>query len=251
MKQTVKMMCLALLMVGMGMSAQAQFRHSIFPNGNLPLGDFGSSVTANRATLLNTTGLPLGYTEIGKGASLGFGIGYRGSYRFDVGVGIVAPFAQADLFWNMIDGELRDYYMNNDYTTPTYFNVPLMAGVSYLYDELWNDITPYGEIAFGADWMVITREGKGLSTANGTLYYAYKSNISFAWMIGAGAYFGRHVSAGIYYYGLGIHPVDYTQKTLDNNTVAAAEVFTHTTVDGVKREKRDLGSLALRIGFHF
>ena len=83
------------------------------------------------------------------------------------------------------------------------------------------------------------------------LYYAYKSNIAFSWMLGIGAYFGRHVSAGLYYYGLGTHPVDYTGKTLDENAVAAAEVVAHQTIDGVKREKRSVGSLALRIGFHF
>ena len=244
MKKALRMMCLAALMVGMGMNAQAQFRHSIFLNGNLPTGDFATSINANHP-------VPLGYQQIGKDAAIGFGAGYRASYRFDVGMGMVAPFAQADFFWNMIDGTWRDKYMQDDYTTPTYFNIPLMAGVSYLYDELWNDITPYGEFGIGADFMMITREGKGLSTANGTLYYAYKANISFAWMIGAGAYFGRHVSAGIYYYGLGTHPIDYTQKTLDNNTVAVAEVLTHTNIDGVKRETRNIGTLALRIGFHF
>ena len=251
MKKALRMMCLAALMVGMGMNAQAQFRHSIFLNGNLPMGDFTSSVDQNRASLLNNTGLPLGYTQIGKDASLGFGLGYRASYRFDVGMGIVAPFAQADFFWNMIDGTLRGYYIDNDYVAPNYFNVPLLAGVSYLYDELWNDITPYGEFGIGADWLLITREGKGASANNGTLYYAYKSNFSFAWMIGAGAYFGRHVSAGIYYYGLGIHPIDYTNKTINTNTVANAEVVYHQNVDNVKREKRNIGSLALRIGFHF
>lgn len=244
MKKTFTLMCLAALMAGMGMTAQAQFRQSIFLNGNLPTGSFASSINSNHI-------VPLGYQEMGKDASLGFGAGYRASYRFDVGVGMVAPFAQADFFWNMIGGTWRDKYMDQDYATPTYFNIPVMAGVSYLYDELWNDITPYGEFAIGADLLMITREGKGTGTAGGTLYYAYKSNIAFSWMLGLGAYFGRHVSAGIYYYGLGTHPIDYTQKTLDENTVAAAEVVTHQTIDGVMREKRSVGSLALRIGFHF
>ncbi|MBP5528042.1 MAG: hypothetical protein J6X79_06305 [Bacteroidales bacterium] len=244
MKKALSMMCLAALMVGMSMTAQAQFRQSIFLNGNLPTGSFASSINTNHP-------VPLGYQEIGKAATLGFGAGYRASYRFDVGLGMVAPFAQADLFWNMIGSTWRNKYMDNDYTTPTYFNIPVIAGVSYLYDELWNDITPYGEFGVGADFMMITSEGKGTGTAGGTLYYAYKPNIAFAWMIGLGAYFGRHVSAGLYYYGLGTHPIDYTKKTLDENNLAAAEVVTHQTVDGVLREKRSIGSLALRIGFHF
>lgn len=237
------MMCLTALMVGFGMNAQAQFRQSIFLNGNLPTGGFASSINSNHI-------VPLGYQEIAKDAALGFGAGYRASYRFDVGVGMVAPFLQADFFWNMIGGTWRDKYMDYDYATPTYFNIPVMAGVSYLYDELWNDITPYGEFGIGADMMFITREGKSLND-NSLLYFAYKPSTSFSWMLGLGAYFGRHFSAGIYYYGMGTHPIDYTQKTLDENTAAAAEVLYHETVDGVKREKRTVGSVALRLGFHF
>lgn len=244
MKRTVKMMCLAALMVGFGMSAQAQFRQSIFLNGNLPTGKFASSINSNHI-------VPLGYQEIGKDAALGFGAGYRASYRFDVGVGMVAPFLQADFLWNMIGSTWREKYMDEDYSTPTYFNIPIMAGVSYLYDELWNDITPYGEFGIGADMMFITSEGKSASESNGLLYYAYKPSTSFSWTLGLGAYFGNHFSAGIYYYGMGTHPVDYTQKTLDENAAAAAEVLYHETVDGVKREKRTVGSVALRLGFHF
>ena len=244
MKKALKVMCLAALTVGMAYSAQAQFRQSVFLNGNLPTGNFASSINENHI-------VPLGYQEIGKDAALGFGLGYRASYRFDVGMGMVAPFAQADFFWNMIGSTWRDKYMNYDYSTPTYFNIPVMAGVSYLYDELWNDITPYGEFGIGADLLMITAEGKGLSDNNGTLYYHYKSSASFAFMVGLGAFFGNHVSAGLYYYGLGTHPVDYTQKTLDKNAVAAAEVLAHQTIDQVMREKRTVGSIALRIGFHF
>lgn len=245
MKSTIiKMMCLAALMVGLGTVANAQFRQSIYLNGNLPTGTFATSVSSSHTTV------PLGYEEVGKDASVGFGMGYRASYRFDVGLGEVAPFAQADLFWNMIGSEWRNKYMDVDYKTPNYFNIPVMAGVSYFYDELWNDITPFGEFGVGADLLMITREGKGVKENNGTLYYAYKSNFAMAWMVGAGALFGRHVSAGLYYYGLGLHPVDYTKRTLDKNSVAAAQVaFNEANNHG--REKRDVGSLVLRIGFHF
>ena len=181
---------------------------------------------------------------------MGFGLGYRASYRFDVGVGEVAPWAQADIFWNMIGSSWRDKYMNAKYTTPTYFNIPLIAGVSYFYDELWNDITPFGEFGVGTDLLMITREGKGAKENNGTLYYAYKPNFALAWMVGAGAWFGRHVSAGVYYYGLGTHPIDYTSKTIDKNTVAAAQVSANELLNH-GRERRNVGSLTLRIGFHF
>lgn len=238
------MMCLSALMVGLGTVANAQFRQSVYLNGNLPTGSFSGNVSSSHTTV------PLGYEEIGKDASIGFGMGYRASYRFDVGVGEVAPFAQVDLFWNMIGSSWRNKYMDLDYTTPTYFNIPVMAGVTYFYDELWNDITPFGEFGVGADLLMITREGKGVKENNGTLYYAYKSNFAMAWMIGAGAWFGRHVSAGLYYYGLGTHPIDYTDKTMNKNSVAAAQVAANNLANH-GREKRSVGSLALRIGFHF
>lgn len=245
MKSTiVKILCLSTLVLGISTIANAQFRQSIYLNGNLPTGTFASNVNSSHLTV------PLGYEEIGKDASVGFGLGYRASYHFDVGMGEVAPWAQADFFWNMIGSSWRTKYMDAEYKTPTYFNIPVMAGVSYFYDELWNDITPFGEFGVGSDLMMITREGKGAKENNGTLYYAYKSNFALAWMVGAGAWFGRHVSAGIYYYGLGTHPIDYTKRTLDKNTVAAAQL-TANELANHGREKRSIGSLALRIGFHF
>lgn len=245
MKNTfIKVLCLGALVLGLGCSVNAQFRQSVFLNGNLPTGNFAKSVNSNWTTV------PLSYENIGHAAVMGFGGGYRASYRFDVGVGEVAPFAQADIFWNMISGEWRDKYLDADMKAPTYFNIPLMAGVSYFYDELWNDITPYGEFGVGADLFMITREGLGSGELNGTAYYAYKPSVTMAWMVGAGTYFGRHVSVGLYYYGFGKHPIDYTSKTLDKNAVANAQVTANEAL-GHGRETRTVGSLALRIGFHF
>lgn len=245
MKNTlIKIMCLSALMAGFSTMANAQFRQSIYLNGNLPTGSFASNVSSSHTTV------PLTYEEIGKDAIIGFGLGYRASYRFDVGMGEVAPWAQVDFIWNMIGSSWRSQYMDSVYKTPTYFNIPVMAGVSYFYDELWNDITPFGEFGIGTDLLMITREGKGVKENNGTLYYAYKSNFALAWMVGAGAWFGRHVSAGIYYYSLGTHPIDYTKRTLDKNVNAAAQVRAHEQAN-LGREKRNVGSLALRIGFHF
>ena len=245
MKQSIiRLFCLAALILGTGTVANAQFRQSVYLNGNLPTGSFAGNVGSNWTTV------PLTYENIGRDASLGFGLGYRVSYRFDVGMGEVAPYAGVDVFWNMIGKDWRNRYMDADYKTPTYFNIPVLAGVSYFYDELWNDITPFGEFSVGADMLMITREGKASGYSNGTLYYAYKPSFAMAWMIGAGAWFGRHVSAGIYYYGLGTHPVDYTAKTLDKNATAAAQLQLNEALNH-GREKRTVGSLALRIGFHF
>jgi len=240
MKRFVKVLCLTAMIMGVGTATQAQFRQSVYLNGNIPTGDFASSASANS---LSTNGVPLTYTEIGKDASVGFGLGYRASYRFDVGVGQVAPFANIDFLWNTIGGGWSDKYSDAYYTTPTYFNIPLMAGVSYIYDELpWDDIAAYGEFGIGTDFLWITSEGGTNKTTNLNEEYSYKANFAFAWMIGAGAYFGQHVSAGLYYYGLGTHNIDYTESTLDEHAWSA---------NTLPRERRSVGSVMLRLGFHF
>ena len=240
MKKVVKVMTLAALMVGMSYGAQAQFRQSIFLNLNAPVGGWSADVTSNH-------GLPLTYTEMGKDASAGFGIGYRASYRFDVGVGMVAPFAQADFFWNTISGDLSDAYTQaRAKATPTYFNIPIQVGITYLYDELWSNITPYGEFGLGTDLMMITSEGPFTILGNDIMKYGYKTNAAFAFSIGLGAFFGDHVSAGLYYYGMGKHTIEYNNATYkDLNPIEKA------AYDNGEVQTRTVGSLALRIGFHF
>lgn len=243
MKQIVKALCLGALLLAIGSAAQAQesgLRHSIFLNGNIPTGDFGSSVSSSH------TVVPLTYEEIGKDASLGFGIGYRASYSFPIGMGSVAPFVGIDILWNTIDGDWSDKYSDAYFDVPTYFNVPLMAGINYTYEEVWDNITPFGEFGVGTDFLWITHEGTG-STTN---YFAYKPTFAFSWMIGAGVYFGKYVSAGLYYYGMGKHTIDYTSGTMEDNSVAATQVMTNDAL-GLGRQQRTVGSLMFRVGFHF
>lgn len=235
MKQIVKVLCLTAMLIGAGTMAHAQFRQSIFLNGNIPTGEFASTARPANGDV------PLGYTEIGRDASVGFGLGYRAGYRFDVGVGDVAPFASIDFLWNTIAGKWSDKYSDARYSTPTYFNIPLMVGVTYIYDELpWSDISAYGEFGVGTDLLWITSEGG--TTAGVNYEYAYKANFAFSFMIGAGAYFGRHVSAGLYYYGFGTHEIDYTDNTLKEHNLSASDL---------QRERRTVGSVMLRVGFHF
>lgn len=242
MKRLVKVICLAAVMTVAGTHAQAQFRQSIFLNGALPTGQFAKDVNTDRGILGDQ--VPLYREDIGKDATPGFGLGYRISYRFDVGMGEVAPFAQADFFWNFIGSKWSDKYIQAKGKSPNYFNIPIMLGVSYLYDELWNDITPYAEFAVGGDLFIIGSEK--VTIADKSCTYAYKPTVALSWMFGLGAYFGRHVSAGIYYYGLGKHNIDYTKGTLENNMYADLHNQTLTS-----RQKRTVGSIMLRIGFHF
>lgn len=244
MNRIVKVMCLTALVAFVGTNAQAQFRQSIFLNGGLPTGQFASSVSSNHTTV------PLYREEIGKAATAGFGLGYRGSYRFDVGMGEVAPFVQADVFWNFIKSSWSDKYIQAKGKAPNYFNIPVMAGVSYLYDEMWNDITLYAEFGVGADLFIIGSEKAEFiypATSESTIKtFSYKPTVALSWMFGVGAYFGRHVSAGVYYYGFGKHVVSYTKKTYNgfDNTLQA-------TIDKGTVPTRTVGELALRIGFHF
>ena len=247
MKKIVKVLCLGAMLLGIGTAAQAQFRQSIYINGNLPTGDFASSASDGPVLIAAyNTGVPLTYEQIGKDATLGFGLGYRASYRFDVGVGLVAPYANVDFLWNTISGKWSDKYSDAYMSSPTYFNIPLMGGVTYIYDEMpWNDISLFGEFGIGTDFFWITSEG-----SKDNIKLSYKSTFAFAWMLGAGAFFGEHVSVGLHYYGLGTHNIDYTQGTLDDNVAAQAQV-TANDAAGLGRQRRSVGSLLLRIGFHF
>lgn len=236
----IKVFCLAALMLTVGTASQAQFRHfrqSIYLNGAIPTGQFSGAVTADAIT---GSHVPLTRTDAGKGAAFGFGAGYRASYRFDIGMGEVSPFLSGDFFFNMIKSDLRDEYATAYMDAPMYFNIPILAGISYNYDELNTrfPIIPFGEFGVGADIFMITSEGANNNT------FSYKPSTTVAWMVGAGVYLGNYVSVGAYYYGLGKHPIDYTQKTLDNNAVAALQ---NTTME---RQLRNLGTLAIRVGFH-
>lgn len=257
MKKIVKVLCLGTMLIGIGIVANAQLRQSVYLNGNIPTGDFGSSASAgpnlanfNPGTTYPTNGVPLTYEQIGKDAVIGFGLGYRASYRFDVGVGLVAPFLNVDFLWNTISSKWSEEYSNEYLSSPTYFNIPFMGGVSYIYDEMpWNDISLYGEFGIGTDLLWITSEGasdwKAPDNSIVNTKLSYKSTFAFSWMIGAGAYFGEHVSAGLYYYGLGTHNIDYTSGTRED--VPAAD--NQQNANG--RQRRSVGSLMLRIGFHF
>ena len=259
MKKIVKVLCLGAMLIGLGTVANAQLRQSVYINGNIPTGDFGSNASAGpnlgnfltpTSTLYPNSGVPLTYEQIGKDAVVGFGLGYRASYRFDVGVGLVAPYVSADFLWNTISSKWSEKYSDDYMSSPTYFNIPLLFGVTYIYDETpWSDISLFGEFGIGTDLFWITSEGsKEWRASDNSLLnvkLSYKSTFAFAWQIGAGAFFGNHVSVGLHYYGLGTHNVDYTSGTREN--IPAAD----NQQDEKGRQRRSIGSLMLRIGFHF
>jgi len=234
MSKIKKLSALAVLIFA-GITAQAQLSHleqSFFLNGNIPTTDFGQSYTA----------VPMTQDHMASDAIMGMGFGYRASYRFDIGFGEVSPYLHADFQWNAISGDHRDAYTLQSCKTPTYFNVPLFAGVNYRY-QLTEIFTPFAEFGLGADFLFITKEGG----ASGIPTLKYKTTSAFAWQVGLGTFLGQHVSASLHYNGYGKHTIQYTSKTVDDiqGTIYQPASTIQTS------QLRRIGVLSMRIGFHF
>lgn len=218
-----KALCISAALLFGAHSAQAQIEQSVYLNGSIPTAQFNDPVAVNM-----TLNQPMTKAQYGQAASVGIGLGYRVGYVFDIGFGYVTPFLNADLQWNQIKSSVRDEFTSARCDIPQYFNIPIMLGVNYRY-ELTDVFTLFGEFGLGDDIFIGTQEGWT------NILYKYKTSSAMAWEIGAGSFFGDHVSLGIHYYGLGKHSIDYS-----NHDNSADPVVT-----------RKMGSLALRIGFHF
>lgn len=226
-RNTIKVLLLGAMMF-MGFGAHAQLETSIFLDGNLPAAEFNNAI--------DNVVLPMGKTKVGTGATAGIGLGLRVGYHFDIGFGEVTPFLNADLYWNQMRESYRTEYEKQFCDVPNYFNLPIMLGVNYRY-PLNDIIMPFAEFAVGSDFFVITQEGWG--GANDRPFYRFNNTNTLACQFGIGSYFGNHVSAGLHYYGLGKHIIDYSAD--DSRFMKNADEFV----------KRNIGMLVARIGFHF
>lgn len=261
---TIKSLCFAAAFVFAGFAANAQLTHleqSVFLNFNASVAEFNNDI--DPVLVYNEEQIPLTRYNVGKSAGAGVGLGYRITYRFDVGFGEVSPYIHADFMWNRTKSKIRDKFTEaGDGKAPQYFNLPIFVGVNYRYKL--NDIfTPFGEFGIGPDFFFITKEsGVGyvpkttttINPADGSTIttvtkeptsfeYKYKSTTNVAWQIGAGCFFGEHVSASLHYNGYGKHAI----KTDDNQ-----DAFLVTTKqNNTKVQSRSIGLLSLRIGFHF
>ncbi len=234
-KNTIKSLCLLAAFVFAGFGANAQLTHleqSFYLNGNLPLSDFASD------NLL----VPMTQDFMGSDAIVGMGLGYRVSYRFDIGVGEVSPFIHADFQWNTISSEHRDNYTLNDCSKPNYINIPIFAGVNYRY-QITDILTPFVEFGLGVDILKITKEGGG----SGLPKMKYKTSGAFAWQVGGGTFLGSHVSVGIHYNGYGKHTIKYKSSTVSDLTGTVYEPNASVQPSQLRR----IGLFTLRIGFHF
>ncbi len=240
---TIKALCFVALFTFAGFGANAQLTHleqSIFLNFNAAMAQFNDDVVANGAGDL----VPMTRFNVGKNAGVGVGLGYRVSYRFDVGFGEVSPYIHADFQWNRSKSDMRDRFMDaNDGSAPNYFNIPIYVGVNYRY-QLTDIFTPFGEFGIGPDFLMITNES-GTTPACGDFKLRYQSTVNVAWQIGLGSYFGQHVSASLHYSGYGKHAIKYTSAT---ELPVALQL---EDASDTKTQTRSIGLLSLRIGFHF
>lgn len=252
MSKSIKFKALAIFTIFVmgGFCAKAQLENleqSLFLNLNCPMAQFNDK-------LLGANYTPMLKQRMGTGAMVGFGAGYRASYHFDIGYGEVSPYLNVDFQWNALKGDYRDQFTQAKCTAANYFNIPIYLGINYRY-QLTDIFTPFAEFGLGADMLLITKETSGNNYGNVNI--RYKPTTSFAWQIGAGCYFGPHVSASLHYQGYGKHVIDYTNGSADDlapyvdpgTTVGPGMVTSSVEMDEVVQ--RNIGMFSLRIGFHF
>lgn len=230
----ISLLVAIILTMAVGMKASAQLERSLYLNLGVPIGEFHEK-NINPYDLF-----PMGKTYMGNNAVMGFGVGARVAYFFDIGFGELAPFAGADMLWNPISKDLRKQYMDEDNCKyPKYWNIPIMVGVNYRY-AIDRIVKPFLEFGVGCDIFSVTSEG--FHNVNGKQEYKYTPTTTVAWQIGGGTYLGDYVSVGINYYHLGLHVIDYRDNS-DRPLTAAV---------GVEKTKYvQMGMTMFRIGFHF
>ena len=122
-----------------------------------------------------------------------------------------------DEYSRMLEQQLGDDFNFHAYTDihkPSYFNIPLMAGLNYCYD--FNDnFGIYGEAGIGADLRIISKlkldaEGSGTDvyyhekvTASLKVTQKYDPTVSFAFQVGAGVKISNRFTIGFNFYNLG------------------------------------------------
>lgn len=256
-----KRLIVAAVVVMCGITAQAQIEQAISFNLSLPTGDFNDNVDLSNLGPTAGKFSPMSREYIGTNATVGIGGSYRIGYIFDVGFGEVTPYAEGSFLWNQIRKKERNLYDDNHQARkPQYFNIPILLGVNYRY-HLTEIITVFGEFGLGYDIFIAGSEG--WKNRTGDPYFNYKCKGALAWQIGVGSFFGKYVTVGIHYYGLGNHIIEYGSGSSDPNAYLgpnpegmainpdpAHQYYSHPQ-DKEKTVKRSLGSLMLKIGFHF
>ena len=241
-RNSLKGLCVAVALLAAGLNANAQqFETSIYFSGIFPTGQFRHAYEYN--PMGPDSFVPMDRTSVATSAAVGIAATGRFGMWFDVGFGQLLPFAEASFYWNGTRSSIRDVYDANSLNkeaeaipiTPTYFNIPIMLGLKYRYN-ITDIIRPFVECGIGYDIMLITQNGYKNKYEN--MWYAYKLDGKLCWSVGLGTYLGDYVSFGLYYAGLGNHRIEYTEKVTVPEDIYSAQ-------------KRYIGQLGLRVGFHF
>ncbi len=203
---------------------------SFFFNVTQPVGFFHQN-----ANLEYLPGYPaMTRSDIASDAIIGIGGTYRYSYAIEETFGDIVPYLEASFYWNNIRRDNRRIYEDCRASIPNYFNIPFLAGLSYRH-PITPSIKAYGEFGLGYDWFFISREGNKDNVND----FRYSTHGAMTWQLGAGIFYGKKLSAGIYFVGFGRHLIDYS----NNSKKPIAE-------DYLKAKYRNIGSLMLRLGFH-
>lgn len=250
-----KSLCVAVALLFAGFGARAQqFEFSGYFNGFIPVAEFNNDVNV---VMPFDPFVPINRSSIATAASAGIGASARLGMWLDVGANNwLLPFGEVSFLWNSTKSSIRDVYDQNDINNklkaipkvPNYFNIPIQIGLKYRYD-LTDIIRPFAEASIGFDMMFISKNGY----PNGSSYvsedgvehkfgsYAYKPSGALSWTLGAGTYLGENVTVGLYYLDLGKHRINHTSRSFTDPDAT----------NNYSGEKRHIGELALRIGFHF
>ncbi len=222
MNRTLVVFVLMFLILTTSTKVFSQIENAFYLGAAFPTGKFGK--TPSNATA------PLYKYNIAKGATVGLDLGYRFSYKFDIGedAGAVLPFFEANFMWNSLKSSLKEIYEDSSFSKPNYYNIPLLLGVQYRY-EFSKLLTFFGEFGLGFDLFSISSE-KGYTKVK------YKTTGAFAWEIGCGTFIGKNVSLGLHYYNFGKHKIMYRGEDV---------------VLGTRTETRNIGEFVVRLGLHF
>lgn len=255
-KQIKKIALLIIAILGVN-CANAQNGLSVHVGLASPLGSFGEAQGV-LGVMQDDMAWNDDESTIG-GAGLGFNLGVK--YKLFTLKKDLNLFASADLFYNTMCSEVKNFYnaivedKHNYYDEyyeilPKYINTPIMLGVDYEYSII-NNIKVWGEAAMGVNLGFLTDHKYGFRTSsymigNSDQVDNYKMNTNLAFQIGGGVKVNDKYSLGIHYYSLGSRTIK-SELEYENFFSGETHLGSRTETYG----SINTGILTIRLGYHF
>lgn len=179
------------------------------------------------------------------GAATGFNVGFK--YFQPFSVPNLNWYVSAELFYNGLTSDLKDDIEDNigtndiDLKYPSYFNIPVLAGVQYSVAELNKDISLWVEGGLGVNCRLISSlKIEEENSGEGEAEISFDNDFLFAFQFGGGIIINKNISVGLAYYNLGSDKIRGVSK-VDNND------------DKKIKSSKELSTstIALRIGYIF